>query len=57
MADDAEDRLETLPATCALKSEGGAGEGTRWLSSPNDVAVVVASATFFNQPLIRLNES
>ena len=57
MANDAEDRLEALPSACALKSEGDAGEGTRWLSSPDDVAVVLASATFFNQPLIRLNES
>ena len=48
MANDAEDRLEALPSACALKSEGDAGEGTRWLSSPDDVAVVLASATFFN---------
>ena len=24
--------LEALPSACALKSEGDAGEGTRWIS-------------------------
>ena len=47
--------LETFPSV--LREKRAEGNPLHAFTSPDDVAVVLASATFFNQTLIRLNES
>ena len=41
--------LEMLPSARALKIQGDAGEGTRWISSPKAFAVVPAPRRFSQQ--------